>query len=449
MDKEELRVLEKIKPLKCETETVMDFVEGLVEVAKTIARPFSAEPQIVGSIAKDTFLRGDYDIDLFIVFREKVPRKSLEEHGLLIGTSITEKMGGTYNIKYAEHPYVRAKVGKYKIDIVPCYEIRKGEAIVSAVDRSPLHTRYIGEKLKGYRKDHARLMKYLCKKLGIYGADAKTEGVSGYLCELFIIQFGTFRAALEILAKTPFGGYIDAEGISSEKAARKMFRDALIVIDPTDKNRNVAAPLSAQNFMRLRLEAKRYLKTGKFPNPRHPARNLLIEKLQEDRGTTFTGLRFDPPDIIAENLYPQLRRLEGKLVRYLGENDFPVVRHHSWTDEKENAYVIVEVERHALSKYKRQEGPDIFSGEVGNFLKKYLDNKYKPYIEKGRFFVCAKRRFLNVETAIRAFLKERFEEIPKSIAEKDIRVMDGGEIAKIVNGNNALNASIVRRVFSV
>lgn len=443
----EMEVLKKIKPHKCEHEAVHKFVDGLMDVAQKIAKPFLAYPELVGSIAKNTFLKNDYDIDLFIVFKDKIPREHLEEFGLLIGTTLTEELGGTYNIKYAEHPYVRAKIGKYNLDIVPCYEIRRGEKIISAVDRSPLHTKYIASHLEGVLKDHARLMKYFCKQIGVYGADAKAEGLSGYLCELLIIQYGTFSEAIINLASLDFNSYLDPEGISTEKSARKRFLDALIVIDPTDKDRNVAAPLSAQNFLRLKLEAQKYCLSGKFPTLRKTRRNLLIEKLMEDRGTTFIGLRFDPPDIIAENLHPQVRKLERKFSRYLEENDFSVVRHYSWTDETKNAYLFAEVEVETLSKYRRQAGPTIFSGEIDNFLKKYLENKYKPYIEKDQFFVCVPRRFLNVETAARHFLKERKEEIPKKIAEKKIRVLGGEEIAEIVNGNRDLNAYLVGKIF--
>jgi tRNA nucleotidyltransferase (CCA-adding enzyme) len=445
----ELEVLRKIKPHASEEEAVGKFAKKVLEAAEIIAKPFLAYPEIVGSTAKGTYLKHDYDFDLFIVFRDKIPKARLEEFGLLIGTSLTEELGGTYNLKYAEHPYVRAKVGKYSLDIVPCYAIKNGEKIISAVDRSPLHTKYVSSKLKGVMKDHARLMKYFCKRSGIYGADAKAEGLSGYLCELFIIEYGTFSEAIKNIAELPFRSYIDPEGLSSEKDAKKAFKDALIVIDPTDKNRNVAAPLSPQNFLRLKIEAKKCIEAGKFPSLKSAPKNLLINKLKEDRGTYFYGICFEPPDIIAENLYPQLRKLERRVASYLGENDFSIVRHHSWTDESENAYIIVEVEKRALSKYKRVAGPTINSGEIDNFLEKYLGNKYKPYIEGGQFFVCAKRRYLTVETALRTFLKERREEIPKRIAEMDIRVLEEKEIIDIVNRDKALNSSLARRIFSV
>lgn len=449
MNQKELAILRKIKPSKSEKETVEEFVNKLLEVAKVIAKPFYAYPQIVGSISKDTWLRNDHDVDLFIVFRKKISRERLEEQGLLIGTSICEELKGIYSIKYAEHPYVRIKVKNFDIDIVPCYEIRRGDKIISAVDRSPHHTQYIKEKLTGYEVNHARLFKYFCKQIGVYGADAKHNGLSGYLCELLIINYGTFANTMKGISKLNFAELIDLENQVTEKEAKKRFADALIVIDPVDKNRNVGSPLSPQNFLRLKFEAKKYLKTGKFPQFKKPVRNSLIKKLKTKRGTNFIGIKFTPPELIPENLYPQIRKLSKRLSNYLKEYDFSVLRRLEWTDETNIAYIVFEVENKLLSKFKKQEGPSIFSKEVDNFLRKYIDQEYKPYIEDNKFFICSKRNFLNIETALKHFLKENKKEIPERIAEKKLRIMKEEEIIEEVDKNREFNSYLVRKYFEV
>lgn len=449
MNPAELKILRKIKPGKIEEESIEEFVAKLIKLAEEISKPFYAYPQIVGSIAKETWLSGNYDIDLFIIFRKKIPREKLEEHGLLIGTTICEKLKGIYDIKYAEHPYVRCKVKGFDIDVVPCYETRRGDKIISAVDRSPHHTKYIRENLNGYRIDYARLLKYFCKQINVYGADAKHNGLSGYLCELLIINYGTFENTLREISKLNFGEVIDIVNIANESEAKEKFKEALIVIDPVDKNRNVASPLSPQNFLRLKLESKKYLKTKKFPVPKKTTKNLLIEKLKDDRDTNFIGIKFKPPEIIPENLYPQIRKLAKRMANYLKENDFSVIRYFSWTDETENAFIIFELESKILSNFKKQEGPSIFSKEINNFLSKYLKNNYKPYVEGNNFFIDIKRKFLNVETVIKHFLKENKKEIPEKIAEKKIRIFDEKEIIDEVNKNKELNSFIVKKYFEI
>ena len=448
MNKNELKILKEIKPSKEEEARVNNFTKKLLEIASKIAKPFYANPMLVGSISKGTWLKGDHDVDLFIVFRKKIERKELEELGLKIGVEICERLNGTYNIKYAEHPYVRCKAEGFNIDIVPCYKIKKGEKIISAVDRSPLHKKFVEENLKDFQKDEVRLLKYFCKQIGVYGADAKNNGFSGYLCELLIINYGTFRNTLSELSKANFGEVIDFFG-TDKKEIRKKFRDPLIVLDPVDKNRNVASPLSAQNFLRFKLESEKYLKTNKFPKRQKIFVKGLIEKLKKERGSNFVGVKFKPPDIIPENLYPQLRKFERRLANYLEDNDFSVIRHFSWTDEKNKAFLIFEIEHTWLPKYKKKEGPIIFSREVDNFLRKYLSAKYKPYIENNKFYVCYERKVRDIEVAIKNFLRNNKREIPEKIREQKIRFFLESEIIKEVDSNEDLNDYLARKYFEI
>ena len=458
MNERELELLKRIKPSQNETKIVNEFTKRLIEKAEKIAKPFYADPLIVGSISKGTWLKGDHDIDLFIVFRKKIERKKLEERGLQIGVELCKQLGGTYDIRYAEHPYVRLKVKSFYIDVVPCYHIKKGEKIISAVDRSPHHNDYIKETLKNFQKDEVRLLKYFCKKTNIYGADAKTNGFSGYLCELLVVTYGTFRNVLKEMQKLDFGEVVDPQryakqisnlkGSKYERKLKKKFRnDSLIVVDPVDSNRNVAAPVHPINLLRFKIEAKKYLETGKFPQKRRKTKLELIRKLKKDRESKFIGLKFNPPDIIPENLYPQLRKFEKRVARYLRENDFRLLRHFSWTNETNKAYLIFEVENSILSNYKKKEGPIIFSNEVENFLKKYKDYKYKPYIDDNRFYVCYKRRITDVASALKQFLNSNRAEIPKKIAERKISIFWEADIIDEVNKNKELNSYLVKEYF--
>jgi len=148
-------------------------------------------------------------------------------------------------------------------------------------------------------------------------------------------------------------------------------------------------------------------------------------------------------------LYPQIRKFAKKLAKYLKENDFSVLRYFSWTDEIKKAFIIFEIENRRLSKFKKKDGPSIFSKEVNNFLEKYIGEKYKPYIENNKFFVDVKRKFLNVETAIKHFLKENKNEIPKRISEKKIRILKEEEIIEEVNKNKELNSYLVKKYFEI
>ena len=171
-------VLERIKPSKREERDMSRFTDRLVETASRLG----ARPMVCGSIEKGTWLTEKSEVDLFLLFNPSVSRSALEKDGLELAKRIIKAMKGKYVIAYAEHPYLRGKIGRYDVDLVPCYDIADPERIKSAVDRTPHHVRFVNANLKN--PDDVRLLKQLCKANGCYGADLKTEGFSGYICEL-------------------------------------------------------------------------------------------------------------------------------------------------------------------------------------------------------------------------------------------------------------------------
>ena len=48
------------------------------------------------------------------------------------------------------------------------------------------------------------LFKYFLKQKGIYGAESYNKGISGYLAEVLIINFGSFLNTLEFFSKAKF-----------------------------------------------------------------------------------------------------------------------------------------------------------------------------------------------------------------------------------------------------
>ena len=182
----ERMVLKKITPTTKEKKEINSIVNSLKkQVEKEIKKttiPITIE--LVGSIAKDTFLRTSVDIDLFLLFPPHISREVLQQQGLSIGRAILENQEECF----AEHPYIRGIYKGYKTEIVPCYKIEDTSQKLSAVDRTPFHTQYIKKHLKESQKKDVRLFKQFLKGIGCYGAEAEIEGFSGYLCEIMLVQ---------------------------------------------------------------------------------------------------------------------------------------------------------------------------------------------------------------------------------------------------------------------
>ncbi|MCK5261675.1 MAG: nucleotidyltransferase domain-containing protein, partial [Thermoplasmatales archaeon] len=86
----EKQVLEKVTPSSKERKELENVIKQLkVEVKKEIEKSkLQMSIELVGSTAKETYLKDSVDIDLFLLFPTTVPRRQLQETGLSIGRSI-------------------------------------------------------------------------------------------------------------------------------------------------------------------------------------------------------------------------------------------------------------------------------------------------------------------------------------------------------------------------
>jgi tRNA nucleotidyltransferase (CCA-adding enzyme) len=326
-----------------------------------------------GSAARDTWLPGSNDIDLFIQFREDVPEVVLKEQGLKLGQSIVPE----WYVSYAEHPYVCATYNGFDLDFVPCYKLepKNGKLVIkSAVDRTPFHNAYLrGRMQKMYDDfqirmwDEVRLFKRFAKGIGVYGSEHKTNGMSGYLCELLTVNYGGFLPAVEAIANWDEMVTIDMEGHKDFSAMRLAGEVdvPLIVVDPVDGKRNVAAALSPQKYSELIDGCRRFLAAPSaeffFPKKEtsEPLTDAELFDIEAERGTNVFAVGYPrPADVHDDILYPQLRKVEGSITRALDKAGFRVFRSDVFVDERNFAFVF-EMEVFELPGIKRIQGPPI------------------------------------------------------------------------------------------
>ena len=158
----------------------------------------------------------------------------------------------------ASHPYLTCDIDGFEVDIVPCYAIGEGQSIISAVDRTILHTKYIQRHLRKEQEDEVLLLKKFMDAVGTYGSEFKTGGFAGYLCELLILKYGTFEATLRTAQNWKRHTVIDLEDFGT--AGNPLFKnDPLVFIDPTDKNRNVGAALRMERYVDFIVASRNFL----------------------------------------------------------------------------------------------------------------------------------------------------------------------------------------------
>ncbi|MFA4819698.1 MAG: CCA tRNA nucleotidyltransferase [Candidatus Aenigmatarchaeota archaeon] len=445
-----VEVLKRVKPSHLEEERVKKFVNQLLSVAKTVS---GLDAVIVGSIGKFTWLAGDHDIDIFIMFDSTVQREELERLGLEYGKRIVEELGGRSHVKYAEHPYTHAIIKGFDVDVVPCYRIKYGEKIKSAVDRSPLHLQYVLDYIKPAMVDHTRLLKQFCKGIGVYGSDAKHQGFSGYICELLTLNYGSFDNVINAASEwhPPFILNIEKHlGIPANR-----FKDQpLVIIDPVDPERNVSAVVNGENFIKFVAAAKRYKSKPSikffFPDAKKPLNSKQISNLQKHE-TKFLAIKMKRPDVIDDVLYPQLRRALSRLTHLLEHHEFHVLRSFEFAEK--DPILVFELEVWSLPSVKNMVGPPIFTEKhTIEFLSKYVKNFV--YIHDNRWVTEVPRKYKTAVHLLNAFLKNKpsvlvENGLPKYIAASVSvsKVIEHHDFWKLVKKDKALSDCLRKKYF--
>ncbi len=399
--------------------------------------------RLEGSVAKDTWLREEPDVDVFMRLPTTIPRKALGEISLKIARKATE--GSKQIERFAEHPYLEAFVDGTRVNIVPCYDAKPGEWL-SATDRTPFHTDYVNKHLNRSQRGEVRLLKRFMKGIDVYGAEIKVGGFSGYLCELLVLHYGSFAETLQAFARYVPRLVIDLEGYYEhrERELELLFPEPLVVVDPVDKGRNVASAVQPQRLHVFVGASRAFLKAPSteffYPLKTTP---LSVEELREtlaNRGSSLIFLTFGKIEAVPDVLWGQLHRTRKALRTQLELSDFTVLRDAVWS-ENNAAFTmfIFELEKRVLPLAKKHLGPPLErEKECESFLAKYADNSdvvAGPFIDEGRWMVEVQRKITDAAEFLRTKLSSGgrdlgMAELVATALHKDFLVLTGEDITE-------------------
>jgi len=385
----EEKVLAGIRPTQEERDHVCGIAKKLLAAIAATGR---AQGMVVGSIARHTWVSGDRDLDVFMLFDTGLSREALENEGLGLARQIAAGFTDQFHEKYAEHPYISARIDDVDVDLVPCYAVESAARIQSAVDRTPFHTRYITDRINRM-VDDVLLLKRFAKSGGIYGSDQMTEGFSGYLCELLVLHYGGFTPLLQAASEWRPQTVIDVE-----QHTTKTFPEPLVMIDPVDPNRNVAAAVSLDRMVAFVELARGYLEEPSehfftLPEERRISRDEL-DRLLADRGTSLFAITFPTPPYIEEVIVPQLKRSMIAIAEHLERHGF-VVHHAHYTMRPERCIFLFELLVADLPKIRTHTGPPVWNRvNAEKFREKHMVSPLPgPYISNGHYEMEVFREF--------------------------------------------------------
>ncbi|MDU9376002.1 hypothetical protein McpSp1_05880 [Methanocorpusculaceae archaeon Sp1] len=399
----EQEVLDRVLPTDAERSAAQEMGNKLIAAVYEVA---GVPAMMTGSVARGTWVRGDKDIDIFMLFPPEISREELQEKGLAAAYAVVEKFSGTAEEKYAEHPYLNAVIEGFDVDLVPCYHVSSTAEMQCAVDRTPFHTRYLLPKIGNLRED-VLLLKQFAKGGGVYGSDHMTGGFSGYLCELLVLAYGGFSEFMQAASEFRYGEVVDIEKYYADtKIARGKFSEPLIVIDPTDKDRNVAAALTPTRFAEFMELARDYCAS---PSPQYfvadpPTQmgmNEFAATLQK-RGTAMLAVRMKTPPYVADTVVPQLRKTMESMKAMLVAEDFQIHRAEV-SMGAENSLILFELLIARLPEIVVRSGPPVWNHEnADRFVEKYLMQEQfaGPWIEEDRYYTEVLRKYTTAESLL-------------------------------------------------
>ncbi|HOW29581.1 MAG TPA: CCA tRNA nucleotidyltransferase [archaeon] len=411
------KLMTVIKPTDDQIKKEKDFTSALIKKIKEMPGSH-IDVVLAGSSARGTNLKETKDFDIFVLYPKDLKKEDFTREALDLGQSFFK---GYFSEKvYSEHPYVRGVIDGYKIDLVPAYKIESTENMISSVDRTPFHLEYLLKNLKDSQKDDIRLLKYFLKYIGCYGADPQYQGFSGYLCELLILYYGDFIKTIEKVGnwQTPVRIVLNQEDIDYLAP----FNDAFVVIDPVDKNRNVASAVSLTQLSRFIAASRAFLHnpTTEFfsKNPKEQTYHQLVTWVNN---VPLVAIEFEVKDMLKDIVWSKLRKLSTKLNNYLDTQKFTVLKSNIYYEEKdEYAYIYLMLDSLSQPKLERTTGP--YVSDMTN-SQKFIDNSkaiYGPYVKDDRWYCVKARRFTDARDLIQDFSQNNFDLKSQIFLEQEI-----------------------------
>jgi len=370
------------------------------EAFKLISKECTKHKEVVsiqfgGSYAKGTWTPEKIDVDIFVKLKKSISEKKFSELGKKIGFNALKKYRPY--VRYSEHPFVEALVGGTLVNVVPCYNVKKGEW-KSAADRSTFHTEFMSEKLTGQMKNDISLLKCMMKANGVYGAEIASQGFSGYVTEVLVYYFGSFSNVIKEISKIKKNGKI---GESSRK-----FDSPIIIIDPIDSNRNLGTAISMENLSKFVLVSRAYLRKPSlsfFTN-----KKLKLSKQKELEKNTLV-VEFSYKNRSEDIIFGQIKRAANSLESQLTNEGFRVLRNDAMIYDAGKAAMLILVENILINKNQIRTGPEFFEDRFSSkFIEVNVKKSKLMWVDKfGKLQSLQKRNYHNAKLFLNKTLKQK------------------------------------------
>ncbi|HEV2137473.1 MAG TPA: CCA tRNA nucleotidyltransferase [Nitrososphaerales archaeon] len=325
-----------VAPSPLETAKTASLARVLLTKTRKAAKRFPKTRGVLlgGSFAKGTWLPGNNDLDIFVKIDPSTPEEEFERIGLEIGALATR--GYPRGKKFAQHPYTEATVDGVRVNIVPCYAVKKGKW-KSAADRSPFHVEVVKSFPESMKTD-VRMLKSFMNALGVYGAEIQRQGFSGYVAEVLVLKLKNLEGVLRWFAEYRPSN----EG--------RIFS----LPDPVDVGRDLGTAVSGESLGRMVLAAREFLRRPDLAF----FRSMSGRAHSTMRGSVF-GVVFSHKRLSEDTLWGELRKTTKHMVRHVEIHGFKVARSMAASNNSDRSAILLIPEIWELPPIEQRIGPTV------------------------------------------------------------------------------------------
>ncbi|MEM2142697.1 MAG: hypothetical protein QXS20_06170 [Candidatus Thorarchaeota archaeon] len=429
------RVLSIISPTDEEVNEQRSVIAELTEALVCYgydARPRHTRISAEGSTgAKQTQLRGQGDIDLFVGFdfedfTDVLALKARERKRYLsrVFTGVVDswflpavsRLPVSNLVKaYSEHPYLSLRMNGIDVDIVAYIDMTEEQirryGPLTPVDRTPHHTRFVASSLDTRLREDVRLLKSFVRAGHAYGDRCPIGqfGFTGYTLEILVVACGGIEPALSrllVLEQEP----LDPRGRDPEtlRGIPGLEKDHIIVVDPTDTDRNAASSISARSFKWIAHRTRTLQRLSGLGKEQEMIEMFIEKPIPSDplpgwatqHAFAFEFL-LDPTihyTILRDKLYHKARHIQAMLSSEdTGEVRFGQVLVEALFDDNRCALGFL-VERPQIGPTYSQRGPPVSMPEaVARFKKEHPE----AYERDGRLWLDRPRKYTDARDMLR------------------------------------------------
>ncbi len=372
-------VLRLIKPDDALAKATMEHVDSFVtKLNKTLGA--KARAKLGGSFAKGTWLKGNHDVDVFVVFKGEADSDWLEK----------KLKGWRARRVHGSRDYFHIK-DKVTFELVPVQQKH-----VNITDYSLGHVDWVNKKGK---KDDIMLAKRFCKAAGVYGAESYLHGISGHVLDILIIHYKGFKKFVRAASQWKPQTVVDVNNAHKGKALQVMNKSKtfgpLVVVDPLQKSRNAAAALNQENYDKLTSHCKAYVAK--------PSQKLFEEQPVDYARLAKKGClvtlqakpKRDKPDVARTKLVKAFEYLQKQTKEYgIKQSGIDWMTDTLWIVYKEKSKPAIETIGGPPTKMEKH---------VRAFSK-----GRKTFVKAGRVWAKQKRQHTTPGQAVQQLLKEKY-----------------------------------------